>query len=209
MFLDGAQREAFVVKVENHLSAVRSFTATFQQEKKLAIFKDVVHSNGVLAFQAPDLIRWEIREPFRSILIVAGNSVGKFEFMGAQRRALQLGRGSDLVLVVMERIRQLFVGRFDRNEYVIEAAELPAPTVRLTPKGGRLTQLLHIELRFTPSLDGVETVTISERAGDSTVMRFKQVARDQSFVQGTFSSTDPIELDARGVASQPATKPSK
>lgn len=206
VFLDGAPRDAFLARVEKQMSAVRSVAASFHQEKKLAIFKDVVRSTGVLAFANPNLLRWEIREPFRSILVVAGREVRKFEFADGQRRPLQLGRGADLLLVVMERIRQLFVGKFDRNEYTVDAAEKPVPTIRLTPKSGGLGQLLSIELRLLPGLDGVETVTIQERSGDSTVMRFTQLARDVTFTEGMFSVTDPAELDPKRLAALPPDK---
>lgn len=209
VMLEGASKESFLARVEKAMSAVQSVAATFQQDKKLSIFKDVVQSKGVLTFASPNSLRWEITEPFRSILIVAGSNVAKFEFVDGKRRVLQLGRGADLLQIAMERIRQLFVGKFDRTEYVVEAAEKPIPIVRLTPKGSAPSQLLSIELQLASALDAVNTVIIRERSGDSTVMRFTQVARNVQFKAGTFSVTDPIELDPSRLVNLPPVTKSK
>lgn len=196
-FLEGEDRAAFLRKVRERMGEVRSFVADFTQEKSLAVFKDKVRSTGFLLFERPDRLRWEIREPFRSQLVVAGDTVAKFEFVGGSRRSLKLGRGHDAILVVMERLRGWFRGEFDQkgDPFAVKVSSEPALIV-LTPREDALKRNLdRIELVPTADLVSVSSVTIFERGGDRTVMTFGAYARDLRIPAGAFSLTDPVELD--------------
>jgi len=101
--------------VEARLSAVRSLSVEFEQEKKLRIFKETVTSRGLLLFERPDRLRWETRDPFQSILVVAGSEVAKFETIAAGGGPSSLGREADMIRLVMDRIRGWFQGKFEKE----------------------------------------------------------------------------------------------
>ena len=116
------------------MKTVRSFRADFEQEKKLKVFKKPVRSSGVLLFERPDRMRWETRTPFRSLLVVNGAKVAKFEWVDGKRRALKLGRGADALLVAVRRLRAWFSGEFDEKTFSVEVKEKPAIRLILRPK---------------------------------------------------------------------------
>lgn len=197
-FLEAEDRAAFLRKVKERMGQVRSFVADFSQEKTLSVFKDTVSSSGFILFERPDRLRWEIREPFRSQLLVAGDKVAKFEFVGGKRRSLKLGRGHDAILVVMERLRGWFRGEFDQegDPFLVSVSTRPTPLIVLTPRDAAMKKnLTAVELVPTEDLVSVTSVTIRERGGDKTVMTFSGYARDLAVPESAFSLTDPAELD--------------
>ncbi len=212
-FLEGKDRAAFLARVEERMNGMRSINADFEQEKSLEIFKDTVRASGAIYFARPDSLRWEIREPFHSILIVSGKDVGKFEYegtgKGAARRSLKLGRGGEAILIVMDRIRSWFLGKFDHEGkyYEVDVREKPAPLIVLRPRIAQLQKSIKtIELELSESLTAVEKVTLLEPNGDKTVLRFKEKRRDGQFPDRTFSVLDPAEMDARRDASSAPEK---
>ena len=209
-WLRGVDRASFLSDVERSLSKVAFVGATFEQEKRLAIFKDVVRSRGVLVYRAPSDLRWEIREPFRSTLVVAGGTVGKFEYDGAKRRTVRLGRGGDALLSIMERIRDWFGGRFDATDCTVDAARKPAPLIRLAPRGGNFGGgLKAIDVALTTELDAVLSVTIFDKSGDTTIMRFSREKGAPSPSDAVFSTTDPADYDPRSAAESVPTSRQK
>jgi outer membrane lipoprotein-sorting protein len=197
-FLGGEERAAFLRKAQQRMGEVGNFVADFTQEKTLAVFKDTVKSSGFLLFERPDRLRWEIREPFRSQLVVAGDKVAKFEFVGGSRRALKLGRGHDAILVAMERLRGWLRGEFDRkgDPFEVSVSAEPSLLIVLKPRDEAMARnLKSIELVPTADLVAVSRVTIRERGGDTTVMTFGEHTRDLRIPDGAFSLTDPVDLD--------------
>ena len=198
VFLHGKERTAFLEEVERKMSGVRSFVADFEQKKELSIFKGTAVSSGFILFMRPDHLRWEIRKPFRSILIVSGNGVAKFEFVGGKPRPLRLGRGRDAILIAMERIRSWFKGDFDREgkHYKVDVSRRPAPLIVLTPLDKRLKKTLNaIEFKPTKDLGGMRQVTIRERRGDRTVLAFLRRTDNVKVPANAFSLEKPGELD--------------
>jgi outer membrane lipoprotein-sorting protein len=198
VFLEGRERTRFLQEVERKMSGVRSFVADFEQRKKLSVFKGTAVSSGFILFQRPDHLRWEIRKPFRSILIVSGNGVAKFEFVGGKRRALKLGRGRDAILIAMERIRSWFQGDFDGGgkHYEVKVSRRPTPLIVLTPVDARLKKTLRA-IEFTPTKDlaGMRQVTIRERGGDHTDLAFRRRTDNVKAPAAAFSLEEPKELD--------------
>ncbi|MHC4958144.1 MAG: outer membrane lipoprotein carrier protein LolA [Planctomycetota bacterium] len=193
-FLPPAERDAFLKKTAAAMQAVKSFRASFVQEKKLKVFQDTVRSEGVIVFERPDRVRWELTKPFRSLLIVNGAEVGKFRWVDGKREALKLGRAEDAVRIAMERIRDWFRGEFDQKEYEIDVAAKPEARIVLRPRGKALRKTITaLEFYPTKKLNAMQRVVIREAAGDVTTMRFADHKPGYQPPKGTFSTTDPAE----------------
>ena len=177
------------------MKTVRSFRAEFEQEKKLKVFKKPVRSSGVLLFERPDRMRWETRTPFRSLLVVNGAKVAKFEWVDGKRRALKLGRGADALLVAMRRLRAWFTGEFDEKTFSVEVKEKPAIQLILRPKEKALrARIDRIEFFPAKDLKSMQRVVIVEAKGDVTTLRFKNHKANQPAPKKTFSVTDPADI---------------
>jgi len=183
-------------RLKKAMQTVRGFRADFEQEKKLRVFKKPVKSSGILLFERPDRMRWEIRKPFRSLLVVNGSKVAKFEWVDGKRRAIKLGRGADALLVAMNRLRAWFTGEFNDKTFTIEVQEKPEIRLVLRPKAKALKARID-RLEFYPSKDlkSMRRVVIVEAKGDVTVMRFKNHTTNQPAPKSAFSTKDPAKID--------------
>lgn len=197
-FLAGRDRAVFLAEVEARMAKAPRVVATFVQEKHLALFEDVVRSEGLVAYEAPDRLRWEIQTPFRSVLVVAGDQVGKFEAVDGGLQKLELGRAGDVVGAVMGQIRGWFRGNFEApgGPYRVQAARQPRALVVLQPAEPAMAKgLERIELELTADLAAVATVTIRETGGDFTVMRCTSLLPPPPLPGDCFSVAAPGALD--------------
>jgi outer membrane lipoprotein-sorting protein len=209
-FLEGAERERFLDELEARMAARKTVAAEFEQEKMLSLFDDKLESRGAILFQAPDKLRWEIQAPFQSILVVAGEDVAKFEFVRGEKRALQLGRGKDPLLLVMSQIRGWFLGKFDRSEktYRLRVAREPAPLIVLEPaEEGLRKNLSAIEVTLADTLDAVSRVVVREKGGDKTTMVFHEKKRDVLIPGPYFDLKDPRPLVLEALLASPENAP--
>lgn len=193
--VSAGEREEFLEKLSKTLARVKSVRADFTQTKKLAVFKRPVTAHGVLVFERPDRLRWEIRKPFRSILIVNGSKVAKFEWVDGKWRALKLGRAADAILIAIGRLRQWLTGRFDEEAYEIGVEK---GQVILKPRDKALKKTIaSLHLRPTKDLKAMRSVVVRERSGDATDIVFSGHRTGYKPPKGTFSPTAPAPLDGR------------
>lgn len=198
-------RAAFLAKVAKAMSNRKEVAATFVTEKQYALFDDVARQRGFILYQRPGKLRWEIQHPFRSILVVDGTDVAKFEFNKGVRRKLTLGRTQDVLRIVMDQIRSWFRGEFEKGskDYTVQlfaATTRPAAPARvvLVPRSKSLRKTVQqFELQLAADLSSVARVTIQEAGGDRTEMRFALMPAGQRLVPGHFSTSDPAPFAVR------------
>jgi len=207
----------FLKLVKSKMGRLKSVVAAFEQTKHIALFGDDARTRGYILYSRPGLLRWEIQDPFRSILIVAKSDVAKFEFREGKRRRLKLGRSADIILLVMDQIRSWFQGDFDRSAKhydlrVFAAGAAPA-RILLSPRDKAMQKTLKaIELRLSESLESIDQVTIRERSGDYTVMKFRPLHQDVDLPRRFFDPQDPSTFSAQSFKAQvkkAATRPSR
>ena len=191
--VSAGEQADFLARLSKSLGQVKSVRADFTQTKKLAVFKRPVTAKGVLIFERPDRLRWEIRKPFRSILIVNGDKVAKFEWVDGKWRALKLGRAADAILIAIGRLRQWLTGKFDEKAYEISVEKT---RVILKPRDKALKKTIaSLELFPTKDLKAMRKVVVRERTGDVTEIAFSGHRTGTKPPKGTFSPTAPAPLD--------------
>jgi outer membrane lipoprotein-sorting protein len=163
--VSAGEREDYLARLSKSLGQVKSVRADFTQTKKLAVFKKPVTAEGVLIFERPDRLRWEIRKPFRSILIVNGDKVAKFEW----------------------------VDGFDEKAYEI-AVEKTRVILKPRDKALKKT-IASLELFPAKDLKAMRKVVVRERTGDVTELAFSGHRTGTKPPKGTFSPTAPAPLD--------------
>jgi outer membrane lipoprotein-sorting protein len=176
----------------------------------MPLFKTPLLSTGCILFTRPDRLRWEITAPFHSLLVVAGDSVGKFEFTDGERKALALGRTADVILLVMEQIRTWFQGRFDRTGkvYRVRSSKVPRPLIVLEPvQTGLSKNLRSIELWLSADLASLRELRILEAQGSTTTLRFAAQRQDLELAADWFATQNPGAIDYRVLFDSPAPKP--
>ncbi|HAH31199.1 MAG TPA: hypothetical protein DCL44_02675 [Elusimicrobia bacterium] len=185
-----AQREDFLRRLEVNLKASRTLQAEFVQEKHLSIFQDVLVSSGSFAFAAPSRLRWEITEPFHSLLVMNGRELAKYDFFKGKPRRLKLP-AADILYEVLNQIAGLHQGKFGEQaeNYELEIYVGEAARLVLTPKSKKLRQFIPgIEMKFSDALNSVKSVMIREGDSDFTVIVFENVRLNPELPDSLFAA---------------------
>jgi outer membrane lipoprotein-sorting protein len=150
---------------------LRSVRADFTQEKHMKILIKPLVSKGVLAYAAPDRLRWEYRFPIRSVLLADSGRMQKFvEHDGKLTRDQGGGFGS--MQIILQEIRNWLAGRFTENP-LFAVSRPDDRRVVLTPKEEGLRNIINrIELRFGAQQLLMESVTIYENGDSYTTLNF-------------------------------------
>jgi len=195
--LPPSKLDALLTEIEDELGDIHSLKVEFLQEKHLSIFMEPVQAKGILLFRRPSHIRFEITDPFHSVLTVRGRSMSKHERVDG--KWLKLKPASlDSVLVVTGQIASWLRGRLREEEdvYDISATAEDDPTVFLRPKDARLRkQITRIELRFRKGPWRVATLVIYEPNGDFTFITFHDEEHGIQFPDRFFDTSDPVPAE--------------
>jgi outer membrane lipoprotein carrier protein len=81
----GAKLEALIEGVVERQRALRTLEAEFVQLKESALLLEAVESTGVFLFRAPDMVRWDYRQPDSMVVLFAEDVVTTY--LPAQARA--------------------------------------------------------------------------------------------------------------------------
>lgn len=81
----GAKLEALIDQVVERQRALRTLEAEFVQLKDSALLLEAVESTGVFLFRAPDMVRWDYRQPDAMVVLFSEDVVTTY--LPAQARA--------------------------------------------------------------------------------------------------------------------------
>ncbi|MEI6971620.1 MAG: outer membrane lipoprotein carrier protein LolA [bacterium] len=179
------------------MSSASTVFARFEEERYVSLFDEPLKSDGYLCFVAPNLIRWEMSGPYRSILISNGRNVGQFEWMNGKREKLNTGL-EGVVRQVTGQMAMILRGQFkgDRKDsYQASVAVTNGVTVNLVPRGaGKAEFIASMSVQFSPDLTELRSVTLVEPDGDKTVIRFSGMRTNVTFAAGTFDTSAPSDI---------------
>lgn len=193
--MDPAEAGRFFTQVEQRVRGIRTLDIHFVQQKHLELFADVVTAEGRLLFARPDRLRWEITKPFRSLLVVNGERLGKFDVRDGQPRKLRLA-GAEAVGAMMQQLARWHQGRFrDQGDaYVAEVFEAPKSVrVSLKPRQAEMGRFIEaIDMVFHKEEQRIIRVTIREPGGDRTELSFDREVRNAELPDTVFDTDRPL-----------------
>ena len=164
---------------------ITSVRADFIQEKHLPILARPLISKGLLAFCAPDSLRWEYLEPVHSIMLMHDGKVEKFV---ERNGVLELDRQSGItsMQVILQDISNWLDGRFTDNPAFTTSQPDPR-TVVLTPREDGLRSMIsQIELKLGNQPGVMESVTIVEGPKALTRLTFSGTVLNQAIPASLF-----------------------
>lgn len=159
-------------------SRLRSVQADFTQEKHLKILARPLISQGTLAFQAPQSLRWEYLRPIHTILLLHDGRIDKLiEREG--RFEPDNGAGTDAMRIVLQDIGNWLNGRFSDNP-LFAVSRTGEQTLVLSPRDPGLEAVIkRIELHLGAREGVVDRVTIVEGDEATTELTFSRVILNQ------------------------------
>lgn len=153
---------------------IKSIEADFIQEKQMRILKKPLIAHGHFIYQSPDSLRWEYRQPMRSVLLMHEGGGQRFTFSDKGWGEDGGGEMKSMNLVFQE-ISNWLNGRFDENP-LFNASLVPGNRVILTPKGSGMDQFVQrIEMILGEQPGVMKEVWIHEGPDSSTRFLFKDI----------------------------------
>ena len=210
--ISGEALKKLLQQLEKEFGGIRSLQAEFIQENHLSVFEDVAQTRGVCLFLHPQSIRFEIQEPFRSIVVADGKHAARYEQLEGRWRKLNVQDGEAL-LVVMNQIAAWLQGDFNQQTdiYDIRARQAERVSVILIPRHKALLKIISsIELQLDKDKKKFTSVTMRQPGGDYSVMRFSSEQRNAALAAGLFDVSAKVPVDYKkpdgtpGAASRPA-----
>jgi len=188
--LSPGPKKEFLIQLEKNLQASRTIQAKFTQEKHLTLFNDTLVSRGLFAFAAPDRLRWEITQPFHSLLVMNGRGVAKYDFPDGQNPHKLQFPAADALNAVLNQIVDIHQGKFEEEEksYDIEIVKGETVIMTLIPKDPKMKRIIsRIEVGFSKALDSVVSVVIRESGDNWTRIVFEDNQRNVQLPDSLFS----------------------
>jgi outer membrane lipoprotein-sorting protein len=165
----------------------------FTQSKSLSLLDVTLESQGMVFFQRPGRMRYEMIAPVQSLLLYNGKKVQNYAFSEGQWKRLR-SPGAAVVGKVLRQIGAWMQGDFSKDQEMFEitvyASEQGGGRIHLTPRSDALREFVQgIELNVETAPDyRVSRVTIRESDTDRTVLLFDQELTNPRIPEDTFKS---------------------
>ena len=169
---DSDELGGFLAEIQAASDQVRSFSAEFDQERRLALFTEPVIFHGSLTVVRPNRLRWEFTSPIPSVLIFSGERGLRCNEKGPP---VHFDLGSDPIMrTVAEQLWLWLGGDYSRLNalYLIEKS---GPSgLRITPKDHAVSEYIGaVTVTFNTTSKQPEKVEIAEPGGDTTLISFR------------------------------------
>ena len=198
--LSASEMEVILARMTESIQFVKSLKAEFIQERHMAMFLDVLSAQGVLYFEMPDKLRWELTEPYASILIFNSGNVAKFNREKGKYVRMNLGM-EDMFRESLRQIISIMRGDFRKvqKDYNISMAHGADYRLVMRPVSTRMAEVIKsLDLSIDQRSNYVTTIVIREPKGDSIEIRFSDQEENSAFDQRLFDLSNPLTPDHPG-----------
>jgi outer membrane lipoprotein-sorting protein len=154
-------------------AGVTTLRAHFEQEKRLSIVRDVLHSSGTFLLDKRGRVVWDVAEPDPVRILITGEGV----YAGGKRVAGSAeGPAALSPLPMLEGLSGIFAGVSEATAKDFEVTFLAADRLRLVPRSPRLAEWVsRIEITLGGEAQVPVGVRLDEPGGDVTEIAFREV----------------------------------
>ena len=198
--LSASEMEVILARMTENIQSVKNLRAEFIQERHMAMFLDVLSAQGVLYFEMPDKLRWELTEPYASILIFNSGNVAKFNREKGKYVRMNLGM-EDMFRESLRQIISIMRGDFRKvqKDYNISMAYGGDYRLVMRPVSAGMAKVIKsLDLSIDQRSNYVTTIVIREPKGDSIEIRFSDQEENSAFDQRLFDLSNPLTPDHPG-----------
>ncbi len=192
--LSEAEKAKVISEMTNAVSKIKSFRTDITQQRHIALFEEVLISKGNLFFYNPDKLRWEIYDPFISIMIYNNNAVAKFDMSDGKLRKLKLGT-EEIIKEFLKQILSWMTGSFGKEslEYSLKIFRGENLYFQLIPKAKEVEKYLKsINIEVEEKTYQIKKVIINENDGDYTEILFSNGQKDIDIEDSVFDLNNPL-----------------
>ncbi|MCC6544380.1 MAG: outer membrane lipoprotein carrier protein LolA [Nitrospirae bacterium] len=192
--LAASEMEVILTQMTDNIQSVKNLKAEFIQERHMLMFLDVLSSKGVLYFEMPDKLRWELTEPYASILIFNNGNVAKFNLDKGKFVRMNLGM-EDIFRESLRQIISIIRGDFKKvqKDYKISMALGKDYLLVMRPVSAGMAKVIKsLDLSIDRKTNFVTKIIIREPRGDSIEIRFSDQEENSSLDQRLFDLKNPL-----------------
>ena len=166
-------------------AGVTTLRAHFEQEKRLSIVRDVLHSSGTFLLDKRGRVVWDVTEPDPVRILITRDGV----YAGGKRVAGSAeGAAALSPLPMLEGLGGIFAGVSEATAKDFEVTFLAADRLRLVPRSPRLAEWVsRIEITIGGEAQIPVVVRLEEPGGDVTEIAFRDVAVNPPLDAGAFA----------------------
>jgi outer membrane lipoprotein-sorting protein len=181
-----ATTDEVLARLARGAAAIETLQARIVQEKHLEMFQDTVISKGRFAYGRPDRLRWELTDPVATGFVIAGSSGRRWHGLTGRTEPFELERDPMMKVVAGQLLgwARADFGAMRRDYRIAVVSEAPI-TLHLEPLTANAF-VARVTMVFAASGDHVDSVTVEEKGGDRTVMRFTDVEVNRPLPDGLF-----------------------
>ncbi len=198
--LPESESRAVLQQMAQTLAAHATLKARFVQERRLALFDDVLRMKGYFYFQKPGRIRWEFVDPYASIMILLEDGrTERFDLAGGKAVRVRTD-GSQVSGEILGQISRWMSGDIAPalRDFHVQLFRPAAYRLSLRPRSESLAALLsRIEFEIDPKSFLVLSISLWESEGDVTVIRFVEQSADALLPERLFDVVSPRLLDEK------------
>ena len=168
---DDTDLDVFLDRIQQVSDTVHSFSCSFSQEKRLALFSAPVSFQGKLYIDRPDKLRWEFIAPVPSALLFDGNEGRRCDDQMASSR---FNLATDPVMSIVAKQLWLWLGGdYQGIDKLYSLEKEGASTLVVTPTDNDTGQYISsVRISFDEMSLQPRKVEISEAGGDLTIIAF-------------------------------------
>ena len=186
--LEGSDKvNALIGRVVEQQHALKSLRADFVQLKQSAMLLEAVESSGVFCFRAPDLVRWDYRQPDAMVVLFAENTVTTFHPQQARAERLKVSKKQRRFVRVLSGTQPLDDLTSNFSLTLADPGGDAHYRLSLRPVAAMLKKRLRsLEIEIDRELFLPVVITYNEADGDSTRYEFKNLLVDSEIDDSHF-----------------------
>ncbi len=186
--LTDARKQEVIARINSAVSRLRTMSCSFVQTKHLSLLSDKMVSEGRMYYSQPDRLRWEYTSPYKYLFIFNGNKV----YVGNDSRKDVIDTNTNKIFKEVARIMMSTVtgtALSNAADFDTEAAEEKGSwVVTLVPRKKEMRRMFaKITMTFSKSASMISELSIYEKNGDRTDIKFKDVLSDAKVDESLFS----------------------
>ncbi len=191
--LSESEADTILNDISETLDTVSTLQADFRQERTLWVFDDTLVTEGICYFEDPDRLRWEINEPFNTVLIYNEGDIAKFEKSNGDLVKYNLGT-EEIMRIILSEIIYWMKGDFEQAKelYDLSVIDNSNYIIELVPKSDQMKNIiLKIELEISRSTKHILSVSIFETHNDTIKIKFTNEVNNIRFNENLFNTESP------------------
>ena len=186
--LTDARKQEVIARINSAVSRLHTMSCSFVQTKHLSLLSDKMVSEGRMYYSQPDRLRWEYTSPYKYLFIFNGNKV----YVGNDSRKDVIDTNTNKIFKEVARIMMSTVtgtALSNAADFDTEAAEEKGSwVVTLVPRKKEMRRMFaKITMTFSTSASMISELSIYEKNGDRTDIKFKDVLSDAKVDESLFS----------------------